>query len=160
MKHKMTMASVAFLLLGLGELYAQQTPIVSGGEATGSGGSFSYSIGQIVYTTNTGTGGSVTQGVQQPFEISVATGIETNTINLDLSVHPNPTSSYLKLKIENLELENVSYQLHDMQGRVIESGIVSNNVTNINLEEQPKATYFLKVTENNQNVKTFKVIKN
>ena len=69
MKHKKTMTSFAFLLLGLGGLQAQESPTAAGGEATGSGGTASYSIGQVVYTTNTGTNGSVAQGVQQPFVI-------------------------------------------------------------------------------------------
>ena len=75
MKHKKTITSVAFLLLGLGGLQAQQSPTATGGEATGTGGTASYSVGQVVYTTNTGTNGSMAQGVQQPYEISTTVGI-------------------------------------------------------------------------------------
>ena len=64
MKNKKTIASVAFLLLGIGGLYAQETVPATGGDATGSGGSASYSVGQMVYTTNTGSG-TVTQGVNK-----------------------------------------------------------------------------------------------
>ncbi len=57
-----------FLLgLGLSELHAQEATLASGGNATGSGGSVSYSVGQVVYTTNIGTTGSVAQGVQQAY---------------------------------------------------------------------------------------------
>ena len=70
MKHKKTITSIAFLLLGLGGLQAQESPTATVGEATGTGGTASYSVGQVVYTTTTGTNGSVAQGVQQPFEIS------------------------------------------------------------------------------------------
>jgi hypothetical protein len=65
MKHKKTITSVAFLLIGLGGLSAQESVNGSGGDATGTGGTSSYSIGQVVYTTATGTNGSVAQGVQQ-----------------------------------------------------------------------------------------------
>jgi hypothetical protein len=71
MKHKKTITSVAFLLLGLGGLHAQESPTSTGGDATGAGGSSSYSVGQVVYTTATGINGSVAQGVQQAYEISV-----------------------------------------------------------------------------------------
>ena len=55
------------LLLGFGlTAQAQQATTATGGDATGSGGSAAYSVGQIVYTTHTGTTGSVAQGVQQP----------------------------------------------------------------------------------------------
>ena len=41
MKHKKTITSIAFLLLGLGGLYAQESPTTAGGEATGTGGTSS-----------------------------------------------------------------------------------------------------------------------
>ncbi len=160
MKHKKTITSVAFLLLGLGGLHAQQRPTASGGEATGTGGAASYSVGQIVYTTNTGTNGSVAQGVQQPFEISTTVGINETSINLELSVYPNPTSNFLQLKVESERIESLSYQLLDLQGKVIESKKVSSTTTTVAMENLPTATYFLRVTDNNQVVKTFKIIKN
>ncbi|RUA31173.1 MAG: hypothetical protein DSY76_01675 [Bacteroidetes bacterium] len=158
MKHKKTMTSIALLLLGLGGLHAQESPTATGGEATGSGGTASYSVGQVVYTTNTGTNGSVAQGVQQPYEISTTVGINETTINLELSVYPNPTTNYLTLKVE--DNANLSYQLYDMQGKLIESKTLQSTSTNINLEAQQAATYFVKVIKNNQSIKTFKVIKN
>jgi hypothetical protein len=158
MKHKKTITSVAFLLLGLGGLHAQESLTAAGGEATGTGGTASYSVGQVVYTTATGTNGSVTQGVQQPFEISTTLGVNETTINLELSVYPNPTTDLLTLKVE--KIENLHYQLIDLQGKLIESKTVSSNSSKISLENQPTAIYFLKVTKNNQLIKTFKIIKN
>jgi len=157
MKHKKTITSMAFLLLGLGGLHAQESPTATGGEATGTGGTASYSVGQVVYTTNTGSNGSVAQGVQQPYEISTTVGINETSINLELSVYPNPTTNYLTLKTDNNE--NLSYQLYDIQGKVIENKKVNSNATNISLEGQPTATYFLNVVKNNQIVKTFKIVK-
>jgi hypothetical protein len=53
MKHKKTITSFAFLLLGLGGLQAQESPTAAGGEATGTGWTASYSLGQVVYATST-----------------------------------------------------------------------------------------------------------
>jgi hypothetical protein len=158
MKHKKTITSVAFLLLGLGGLQAQQSPTATGGEATATGGTASYSVGQVVYTTNTGTNGSMAQGVQQPYEISTTVGINETAINLALSVYPNPTTNYLTLKVE--DNSNLSYQLYDLQGKVIENKKVVANSTIVKMEGLPKAIYFLNVTKNNKSVKTFKIIKN
>ena len=160
MKHKKVIASTAFLLLGLGGLHAQENPTTSGGDATGSGGTSSYSVGQIVYTTDVGTNGSVAKGVQQPFEISTVTGIEVNTINLELFVYPNPTTNFLSLQVASEKLESLSYQLYDLQGKVIEAKEVSEISSTIEMEGLPKSIYFLQVNENNQTVKTFKIIKN
>jgi hypothetical protein len=38
---------------------AQSNLVTAGGEATGNGGTVSYTIGQLVYTTNEGTTGLV-----------------------------------------------------------------------------------------------------
>ena len=158
MKHKKIITSFAFLLLGLGGLHAQESPTAAGGEATGTGGTSSYSVGQVVYTTATGTNGSLAQGVQQPYEISVTIGIKETSINLELSVYPNPTTDYLTLKLD--EFETLNFQLIDLQGKIIENKKISSTTTSINVENLPKALYFLNVTKNNKVVKSFKIIKN
>ena len=50
-------------------IQAQQTTVAAGGDASGIGGTFSYSIGQVVYTYIYGSDVLVAQGVQQPYEI-------------------------------------------------------------------------------------------
>ena len=101
MKHQKAITSIAFLLLGLGGLHAQDAVPATGGEATGTSGTASYSVGQVVYTTNTGTTGSVAQGVQQPYDISITVGINEMPISLEWSVYPNPTTGFLTVKVED-----------------------------------------------------------
>ena len=159
MKHKKVKLSVLLLVLGL-TAQAQQANTVSGGDASGSGGTAAYSIGQVVYTTSTGTTGSVAQGVQQPFEISVVLGIDNHSINLELTAYPNPTTNYLTLNVGNSEFSNLNFQLYNISGKLIESRKIISSSETIGLENLPAATYFLKVINNNQEVKTFKIIKN
>ena len=148
-------------MLGLGlTAQAQQATTATGGDASGSGGAVAYSVGQIVYTTNTGTTGSVAQGVQQPYEISIVLGIEDNSINLGLSAYPNPTTNYLTLNVGNFELSTLNFQLYDISGKLIESRKIISSAEIIAMENLPSANYFLKVTNNNKEVKTFKIIKN
>ena len=158
MRQLKTTLAVLFALLATIELHAQESPTATGGEATGTGGTASYSVGQVVYTTAAGTNGSVAQGVQQPYEISTTVGINETSINLEMSVYPNPTTNYLTLKVE--DNANLSYQLYDLQGKVIENKKVKANSTTIKMEGLPKAVYFLKVVNNKQAVKTFRIIKN
>ena len=61
------------MLLTYENTQAQQAIVPIGGDAIGASGQISYSIGQIAYTTYEGSTGSVSQGVQQPFEISFIT---------------------------------------------------------------------------------------
>ena len=53
---------------------AQQAVTPAGGNATGSSGNSSFTIGQVAYTTNGNANYSVADGVQQPFEISILSG--------------------------------------------------------------------------------------
>ncbi len=161
MKYKnLKLSAVLLLGFGMTDLQAQEAIPAAGGNASGSGGSVSYSVGQVTYTTNTGTNGSVAQGVQQPYEISVVTGIE-EAVGIDLicSVYPNPATHYLTLKVENYDFEKLSYQLYDMDGRLIESIKLSGNETSIDMINLDPAAYFLKVIQSNKEVKTFKIIK-
>ena len=162
MRHKKLKLS-AILLLGLGltGLQAQTSVNATGGDASGSGGSVSYSVGQVVYTTNTGTNGSVAQGVQQPYEISVVTGLEeAKGITLSVTAYPNPTTDYLTLRIDEFEISNLSFQLYDMSGKLLQSEKITGNQTSIVMSNLVPANYFVKVTQGNKEVKTFKIIKN
>jgi len=164
MKKILSFLFFLLFLLSVGgvRLRAQGAVPATGGNASGSGGTVNYSVGQVVYTTNTGSSnGTVAHGVQQPFEISVVTGLEeTKCINLAVSAYPNPTTDYLTLSVDNFETSNLSYHLFDISGKLLETKTITGNETSINTSNLVPATYFLKVTENNKEVKTFKIIKN
>jgi len=163
-KWKVKSLGVATLLtftFFLSTVSAQESVNATGGDASGSGGSASYSVGQVVYTTNVGTNGSVSQGVQQPYEISVVTAIEeAKGINLTVTAYPNPTTDYLTLSIDEFEISNLSYQLHDMNGKLLQNEKITGNQTSIVMSNLVPATYFVKVIQWNKEVKTFKIIKN
>ncbi|HBS87442.1 MAG: hypothetical protein A2W91_00750 [Bacteroidetes bacterium GWF2_38_335] len=162
MQHK-SFQLIALLLLGIGLpcLHAQESTNSTGGNATGSGGSVSYSVGQVVYNTITGTEGSLTQGVQQPYEISEINGVEEVVdIHFFVLVYPNPSTDYLTLEMKTIEMSGFAYQLYDMNGKLLQNGEISALLTNIATGMLTPSTYFLKVVRNNMEVKTFKIIKN
>lgn len=160
---KKSKKTVALLLLGFGitTAQAQQATTATGGNASGSGGTFAYSMGQVVYAASTDSNGSVAQGVQQPYEISIVLGVEDNQTSLNLQAYPNPTLDYLTLNVGNLELSNLNFQLFDISGILIESKKITRTTETICMANLPSATYFLKVVNNSiKEVKTFKIIKN
>ena len=159
--------------ISLTELQAQEVTPASGGIAFGSGGTVSYSVGQIVYTTNSGgANGSVAQGVQQPFEISVITElVEAKGITLQCLAYPNPTTDLLTLTIEgNVIQSQYNVALYDINGKLLLTKIISENEMTISMKNFAPATYFLKVVQTkhassqdinkSQEIKTFKIIKN
>lgn len=155
------LGTMLFLCQIQNNTFAQESVNASGGNASGSGGSESYSIGQIVYTTHTGSNGSTAQGVQQPYEISVVTSVkEAKDIQLSFLVYPNPATDFLKLKVENYPIDNLTYLLYDLSGKSIENKNMESFETTISVESLANGIYFLKVTEYNKDLKTFKIIKN
>lgn len=159
MKYKtIKLSAILFLSLGLTEIEAQEVTNTSGGNALGSGGSVSYSVGQIVYTAHTGTNGSVAQGVQQPYEISIVTGFEdASEISLSFSVYPNPTTDFLIINAGNYKIQNLSYTLFDISGKLLETKKLENNKTSISLENNDSGIYFLKIIESNNELKSLKI---
>lgn len=141
-------------------MYAQNNTVSSGGQATGSGGSVSYTIGQVAYTTFTGNNGSLIQGVQQPYEISIVTNTRDLNIDLKAQVYPNPTADQLILSINNQELKNLRYVLLDVQGKTLASDRINQTATSINLSSLSNGTYLLRVLSNKKQIKTFQLIKN
>jgi hypothetical protein len=162
MRNKRLNLSVLLLfVLGLTGLQAQESVNASGGNALGSGGSVSWSIGQVVFRTYTGSNGSVVQGVQQPYEIWEVTGVEeAKDINLSISAYPNPATDILQLNVESDKYNNLSYQLYNMQGTLLQNEKINGTQTNISMCNLVSATYFVKVLKTNKEIKTFKIIKN
>ncbi len=139
---------------------AQQATVATGGVATGSNGSSSYSIGQVAYLNATGTNGSINQGVQQPFEIFTLGDDEFPEIQLMMSVYPNPTVSFVTLTFQNHSLDKIHFDLFDLNGRLIQSQSITTSETQIAMEHLASAVYLLNVMEENRILKTFKIIKN
>ncbi len=157
---KAKFSAVLLFSLGLTGLLAQEALLTTGGDASGSGGSVSYSIGQIFCTSGTGTNGTVSQGVQQPFEISAISGFEqAKDITLHYKVYPNPTTDHVRLKVDKYTIDKISYQLYDINGKILENKKIESNETTISMVDLLPATYFLRVTDDFKKVKTFKIIK-
>lgn len=151
------------LIFGLGTtiLQAQDAIIPTGGNATGAGGSSSYTIGQIVFETTSGSNGSIIPGVQQPYEISIIDAIENTTnYNLTSSVYPNPVSDQLQLKIENVSITDLSFKILDINGQLLVHKKIESNTTSIDMNNFAPAVYFLKVLNSNKEAITYKIVKN
>ncbi|MFB6320642.1 T9SS type A sorting domain-containing protein [Saccharicrinis sp. FJH54] len=157
------MKTFALILIWFGWFvfsHAQEVLTTTGGYATGTNGSVSYSVGQVTYQTRSGKNGSVAEGVQQPFEISVISTIkETDGISLNFIVYPNPATTNLTLDIVDFELSNLIFELFDVNGKILKIGKITTTRTNINITSLESATYLVKVIRDNQEIKTFKIIK-
>lgn len=151
--------SVTVCFLGVNMALAQESVNASGGDATGIGGTVSYSVGQVVYASNTASTGDVTQGVQHAYEV-FSLDVPEAVSNLSLTIFPNPTTSILNVKVGDYSGQKWTYQLYDIQGRQLSSGQIANEQTEIDIQNLSVNTYFIDVLNSeNQRIKSYKIIK-
>lgn len=249
-----SLASLSILLQVTTSLFGQSGSLTAGGVATGSGGSASFSIGQMDFGGSTGSGGYTSDGLQQSYssgtslpitlvsfmaqansqnkvDIKWSTAAEINNAfftverskdavqfenvakvngagnsssilnyqatdespytgksyyrlkqtdidgqfkyskvaavqisnivgqQAQLMVFPNPTTDFVTLSVQNAQIQNMSYALHDMFGKLIMIQKLSSNQTVISLGNLPNATYFIKILDNQKEIQSFKVLK-
>ena len=156
-----------FLGFGLSGGRAQEAIVAAGGDASGSGGVVSYSVGQVTYTTHSGSDGSVTLGIQQVYTITVESGLDqAGGITLACAAYPNPASDYLILKINDPGQtgyagphQDLSFHLYGINGNMIEKRKITATETTIPLTRLAPGSYFLKIISEDTSIKTFKIIK-
>jgi hypothetical protein len=152
------------LMLALGGfttpgLFAQEGILSASCDASGIGGTVSWSVGQVAYSAWSDATGFVTEGVQQPYEIFNITGFEESASAPRFIVFPNPTSGKVTLKIFDPGLENFDACIYDMNGKRLLSVKVGAEEATIPMEDLRPATYVLNILEKDQTVMTYKIIK-
>ena len=166
----MKTSSIIILILINISLNAQEIVSPAGGNASGSGGSVSYTLGQVSYTAIQGSNGSLVQGVQQAYIITVVSSVpEAKIITLEWMAYPNPASDYLKLILLNdgypePDYNKLSYELYDLHGKLLQNNLLEGAETIISMQSFSSGTYILKITEKRDSktlreLKTFKIIK-
>ena len=139
-------------------LSAQSSLVGTGGEATGNGGSVSYSVGQIAVQSNSDGTASISEGVQQPYEISTVGVDDYPNITLNAVLFPNPTQGRLKLEISNLQFEG-EVKVFDVDGKYLLSNKIEGETTEFYISAYAPGTYYINVYSGKQTLKTFKVVK-
>lgn len=140
--------------------YSQQSIVVSGGNATGTGGTSNYSVGQIAYTGVPGSNAYILQGVQQPYEIITLGTNEFTEINLLITAYPNPTIDILNLVVVNDKWNDLSCTLSDISGKIVSKNLkITSSETSVSMQGLSQGIYFLTVNSSNKTIKTFKIIK-
>ena len=157
---KISLTVLLLLCIGITALQAQQSANAAGGNATGSGGSAAFSVGQPAYQYVSGSNANSNQGVQQPYEFFTV-GIDDNKdITLNMSVFPNPTQVQVNLRIESSAFENMAFELYDINGKLLLSEKISSALTVVPMETLASAPYLLRVLNGQKQLKTFRIIKN
>lgn len=148
-------STATFLLTATTTATAQEVISSAGESLQNSSTQIDFTVGQL--TINTYSEGTVvlTQGFHQTFEEMVL-GLNRSSIPIELSVYPNPATSFIKLSAINSQ-EDISYQLYDVNGLSIQSGIFSSEYE-LNLKGYAKGIYMLLLIDgNNDLIQSFKI---
>jgi len=138
------------------------TIITTGSDASGSSGTVSYSIGQVFYTyIGTQEVYNLAQGIQHQETIKsddVAANIDAKA---EAFVFPNPTADFINVNINGMDLKagQQSYQLYDLQGRLLEQNTINDIQSQISLNHLSPSVYILRIYVDNKVLNTFKIIK-
>ena len=150
------------LTMSFTALYAQNAVLSAGGDATGTGGSLAYSVGQPSYTNYDGESGSMNLGVQQPY-IVIMVGTEEPDIRLTTTIYPNPVTTSVNLQMDKnnpvLDLTDYSFNLYNVNGKMILHQEITATSTAIPMENLGDGIYLLSVIHKNSEIKTFKIFK-
>ena len=106
----------------------------------------------------------------QDYFTSIANGMEnfsfstlsTNNIAIQetqISVYPNPAKNVLNIATKG---KSISYELFNILGQTVKiNGSIGNNeIKTINISNLPNGIYLLKTEDDNNNKKSFKILKN
>ena len=153
--------SLSFFLLSVTTYFAygQYAFVAAGGNKIEERGTFSYSIGQVVYTTAYSSSYSLAQGVQQPFEFSNPFSVEEFFNLPSFEVYPIPTSNSITLWYPDKNTSPAYFDIIDVSGRKVLSGWVEEEFTAIDLTTFAAGPYIFCLSQGNR-FKSLRIIKN
>lgn len=84
---------------------------------------------------------------------------EMGILNIPINIYPNPTCDNIKLLIDMNVFDNLSWNLFDTGGKLLESGNITKKETRINLNRLVSGTYILMIKKENMIIKSSNIIK-
>lgn len=150
--------ALAVTLTGVSQAIRAQEAVLPGGNFHSNGtSSISWSLGEAVIQTLRSADNIITQGFQQS-RLTVTSVKEIPGLKMIISAFPNPTNSYINLKVDG-EIENLTFAVYDISGRVVTQGKMESNPTQVSFDQQSAGVYFIRVLKDNHEVRIFRIVK-
>ena len=157
------MKTVIFLILPLFIIFqvnvnAQEVVATGGDHFSNSYGSLSYTLGETVIETFSKPEYTLTQGFQQSLLIEPISD-STGKSSIVVVANPNPATHLVRVNVENAGTGNLTYVLSSSGGEQLFTGQFEPPETEIPVESLPPSIYILKIYSGDEEVKSFKIIK-
>lgn len=117
-----------------------------------------WSVGEVITESFTGSQNTLTQGFHQG-KYTITALEQAKNLQFEITAFPNPATDFVILKIESQKLDDLSYLLTDVNGKILQDRKIESNQQQINLSGIAAGAYFLNVKANKKPVKTFKIKK-
>jgi len=157
------MSGIVFSFSGRAQTLSPCVVSSAGGYYTSASASLSFTVAEMTMVqTFTSTGNILTQGFQQPEDLSV--GIPQSEISLnDYLIYPNPTSGTFTLEFNSASENPVTIKLFNLVGQEIltnnfsaSSGI---NKISLDISNLSQGIYMLEINTGTDNANTTPTIK-
>ena len=163
MKKKFLLTLIAFVLTGsisAQNMYVKKNDNTQTVYSIQEVRKLTFTSGNLVITPNSGTPDQIPLNDLRYVSFQDYTvSVEEYKTDYSISLYPNPVKDLLDLKIETGNLHNVSYQIFNMNGQLITHGDIHGNAAQIDMTLLPASLYMLKIMQNNEDLKTFKIVK-
>ncbi len=154
--------TIGGLLAAAQSVSGQAVVPAAGGDASGAGGTASFSFGQLAYNTHHSLSGSAAEGVQQPYEIWLVTSLAGMLhAGFDISLFPNPADDIITAKLQAPPgtSQHVLLEIFDVYGKRMLSLTLMEGHTVFIVSDLMPGVYFVRANHNAQLIQTFKLIK-
>ena len=152
--------SIIILILFLaGSVVSAQEVVSSNGDSKSAAGyEVSWTVGEAVITTMTGSTNTLTQGFHQT-RLTVTAVSDLLSPGIEMKVFPNPTQDFIMIRFSEY-IENTRYSLYDLRGKLIENKLINSADTEISMKKYASGQYILKLTSKSQQIiQNFQIIK-
>jgi hypothetical protein len=147
---------VVFISFGFSS-FGQNAISSTGGHFKSSGGSTSFTVGQVAYVLKKGTGFYLNEGVQQVYT-KKTTPVEELVYLKEVQLYPNPTQETMTLILSSKEDIQVRYTIMDYLGKEIRNGNILSEKSEISLRDLPSGNYFISL-KSKKEIRIFKMVK-
>ena len=159
MKIKKMYYSIHFLFLIIPFfLHAQEVVTSSGGYGAATGVKITWTVGETITETITGSSVILTQGFNQgDLIITVIKDADEN--NLTLKVFPNPASDRVTISSGITGIDNLRYVLIDTNGKILINNRLLFPESQFSVSHLKPAIYFLKIFDGRKEIGVYKIVK-
>ena len=146
MKYSITLV---VLFLASVSTNAQETFATTGGDATGTSSSISYTVGQMAIMTDyemvtavENASANVREGVQQTYSVEELKIDGAEPFSFDIKVYPNPTTDNINVRLEQ-SVAGMRYELYGANGQLLQKESIGSDEQTIDMRDYAAGAYIL-----------------